>query len=86
MAGVRHDQLDLVGRAVPAVLAVCAVVMVTVSCATSKPDYAKMSGLTYGTTSDQQRLASRRSWAAADVAASALVIVAILAAYLYFRG
>ncbi|MCI0335286.1 MAG: sodium:solute symporter [Planctomycetes bacterium] len=61
-------------------------VMVGVSYATRAPSKAKLSGLTYGTLTDEQRRESRASWSAVDVIATALVLVAILAAYLYFRG
>ncbi|MBN2473358.1 MAG: sodium:solute symporter [Pirellulales bacterium] len=68
------------------ILAVCAAVMIGVSFMTRQPDYEKISGLTYGTTTEAHRRASRGSWGFADVAASAVVLLAILAAYLYFRG
>ena len=68
------------------ILAVCVVVMVGVSYATKSPDYDKLVGLTYGTITDEQREASRKSWNAVDVVSSGLVLAAILAAYLYFRG
>ena len=68
------------------ILAACIVVMVMVSYATRQPDYSRISGLTFGTITDKQREASRRSWSTVDVAASGLVLGAILAAYLYFRG
>jgi SSS family solute:Na+ symporter len=68
------------------ILAVCAVVMVVVSLATAKPDYERISGLTYGTMTDAHRAESRASWTKADVFWSALVLLAIIAAYLYFRG
>ncbi|MCX7426668.1 MAG: sodium:solute symporter [Planctomycetia bacterium] len=68
------------------ILAVCMVVMVAVSFATREPDYDKIGGLTFGTTTAEQRGVSRKSWTAVDVIASGLVLVAILAAYLYFRG
>jgi uncharacterized sodium:solute symporter family permease YidK len=68
------------------ILIVCVVVMVVVSYMTKEPDYKKISGLTYGTVTDQQRSESRSSWSVADVVASAAVLVAILAAYLFFRG
>ena len=68
------------------ILLVCGIVMIVVSYATSKPDYDKISGLTYGTMTGEQRRESRASWSGLDVAASALVLVAIVAAYLYFRG
>ncbi len=65
---------------------VCVVVMVGVSYATREPDYTKISGLTFGTITDAQRSESRRSWGRRDVIASGVVLLAILAAYLYFRG
>jgi SSS family solute:Na+ symporter len=65
---------------------VCVVVMVGVSYATREPDYTKISGLTFGTITGAQRSESRRSWGWLDVGASAAVLVAILAAYLYFTG
>ncbi|HQG46575.1 MAG TPA: Na+/glucose cotransporter, partial [bacterium] len=65
---------------------VCAIVMFSVSYATSEPDYARISGLTYGTTTVDHRKASRSSWGWGDVAASALVLSLILCAYLYFTG
>jgi SSS family solute:Na+ symporter len=68
------------------ILLVSAVAMIAVSYATREPDYQKISGLTYGTTTDEDRRATRSSWNAADVLASAAVLVAIVAAYLYFRG
>lgn len=65
---------------------VTVVVMIVVSYATEKPDYARISGLTYGTTTDEHRMASRRSYDWRDVAGSVLVMVAILIAYVYFNG
>jgi len=68
------------------ILVVCVAVMVMVSHATEEPDYSKMSGLTFETVTDEQRSESRRSWGWRDIAASATVLLAILAAYLYFTG
>ena len=68
------------------ILVVCAIVMVAVSYLTKAPDYEKISGLTYGTITDEQRLATRTSWALRDVLASLIVLGAIVAAYLYFTG
>jgi len=65
---------------------VCIAVMVGVSYMTEAPDYEKISGLTYGTMTHEHRSESRASWDWRDVASSALVIVLILAAYLYFTG
>jgi len=65
---------------------VCAAVMLIVSYRTAEPDYARISGLTYGTVTDEHRSASRASWGRGDVIASVLVVILILAAYLYFVG
>jgi SSS family solute:Na+ symporter len=65
---------------------VCIVVMVVVSHMTSPPAYDKIQGLTYGTLTEEDRKTSRASWNKWDVIASIGVLVAILAAYLYFRG
>jgi len=65
---------------------VCIAVMVVVSHLTNEPAYSKISGLTYGTLTEEDRKASRASWNYWDVIASAAVLAAILAAYLYFRG
>jgi SSS family solute:Na+ symporter len=64
----------------------CVVVMVGVSHATREPDYEKIAGLTFGTVTETQRGESRRSWGRRDLIASAAVLLAILAAYLYFTG
>ena len=68
------------------IFAVCVLVMVGVSYRTKEPDYAAISGLTYGTITADQRRDSRDSWGWGEVAASVAVLVAILAAYLYFTG
>ena len=65
---------------------VCVAVMFVVSYATAPPSYEKISGLTYGTLTDEHRRASRSSWDFRDVAASVTVLVIILVAYLYFNG
>ena len=61
-------------------------VMVVVSYLTPAPQEERLRGLTFGTLTDEQRRESRASWSSLDVVASCLVMVAILAAYLYFRG
>ena len=68
------------------ILLVCIVVMYVVSYLTEEPDYAKISGLTYGTITAEDRTESRGSWNKWDVIASAAVLAAILMAYLYFTG
>jgi SSS family solute:Na+ symporter len=65
---------------------VCVATMVGVSLATRAPDPQSISGLTYGTITTEHRSASRASWDAREVVASALVLLMILAAYLYFSG
>jgi len=65
---------------------VSAAVMVGVSLATSTPDYARLNGLTFATVTASDRRESRANWDWRDVAASAVVLVCILAAYVYFRG
>ncbi len=68
------------------ILAVSAIVMIVISHMSEAPDYAKISGLTYATRTDKDKAASRASWSAIDVILSVVVIVLILAAYLYFVG
>jgi len=65
---------------------VSVVVMIVVSYLTAPPSYEKISGLTYGTVTEEHKRESRSSWKTADVIASAVVLVLIIAAYLYFRG
>ena len=61
-------------------------VLIGVSYATEEPDEKQIEGLTYATVTDEQRAATRNSWTQGDVLASAAVLAAILAAYLYFNG
>ncbi len=68
------------------ILVVSAMVMIVVSHMTAAPDYAKISGLTYGTRTEKDKMISRASWAPIDVILSCVVIALILAAYLYFVG
>jgi SSS family solute:Na+ symporter len=68
------------------ILVVSFAVMVVVSYMTEPPSYEKISGLTYGTVTDEHRKESRASWNKWDVAFSAMVVVLIVAAYLYFVG
>jgi SSS family solute:Na+ symporter len=68
------------------IFVVCVVVMIVVSYMTEIPDYAKISGLTYGTTTEEQRKETRESWSKRDVIFSILLLVFIVAAYLFFTG
>ncbi|HYC29774.1 MAG TPA: sodium:solute symporter [Chitinophagaceae bacterium] len=65
---------------------VCIIVFLIVSYATRKPDYAMIEGLTYSTLTEADRRASRSSWSAKDVLLSLLLVLIILAIYIYFRG
>jgi len=65
---------------------VCIGVMLAVSYMTEKPSYERISGLTYGTTSAEDKNSTRSSWTKGDVIGSVLVILLILASYLYFTG
>ncbi len=68
------------------ILFVCMAVMIVVSYLSRAPDYERISGLTFGTITPEQRADSRSSWNWIDITASAAVLLAILAAYLYFNG
>ncbi|MBN1832586.1 MAG: sodium:solute symporter [Deltaproteobacteria bacterium] len=68
------------------IFAVCVIVMLAVSYATEQPDYDKINGLTYGTTSKGDKEASKASWTKWDVMTSGLVIALIIAMYIYFSG
>jgi SSS family solute:Na+ symporter len=68
------------------ILIICIIVMVGVSYMTEEPDEEKIKGLTFATTTEEQRRATRESWNKWDVIASLVVIIIIIAAYLYFRG
>ncbi|MDI6848958.1 MAG: sodium:solute symporter [Candidatus Saccharicenans sp.] len=61
-------------------------VMFAVSYATEKPDEQKIIGLTFGTVTPEQKQATRSSWSKWDVVASVIVVLLIIAAYLYFTG
>jgi len=61
-------------------------VMYAVSYSSEKPDEQKILGLTFGTVTEEQRLATRASWSTRDVVASIIVVLLIIGAYLYFTG
>ena len=62
------------------------VAMVVVSYLTAAPSEAQIRGLTFATTTEEQKQESRDSWSALDVVASVALMAAIVAAYMYFRG
>jgi SSS family solute:Na+ symporter len=65
---------------------VCVIVMVAVSYMTEPPALERIQGLTFATTSVDERASSRASWDRRDVITSAIVLLLILMAYLYFNG
>jgi SSS family solute:Na+ symporter len=65
---------------------ICASTMIVVSYATPPPADRSISGLTYATVTTEQKRETRRSWNQWDVITSAVVLLLILIAYLYFRG
>lgn len=68
------------------ILIVCIAVFYAVSYATPAPDYKKISGLAFGTLTEEDKAATRGSYDKRDIFWSGFVIVAILVAYIYFRG
>jgi SSS family solute:Na+ symporter len=69
-----------------AIFIVCTVVMFVMSMITRAPDYSRISGLTYGALTEEDRRNTRASWDARDVISSAIVMALIVAAYIYFSG
>jgi len=64
----------------------CIIVMIAVSYMTAPPPYEKINGLTYGTTTAEDKAKSRSSWAASDVIFSVVLMIIIVAIYVYFSG
>jgi SSS family solute:Na+ symporter len=65
---------------------VSAIVMVVVSYMTPAPEYGRIKGLTFETATAEDKATTRASWGTVEVASSAFVLIAIIGAYLYFRG
>jgi SSS family solute:Na+ symporter len=65
---------------------VCMLVFVIVSYASKEPDYARISGLTFSTMTEEDKRATRSTWSVSDIILSVLLIVVIIALYLYFTG
>jgi solute:Na+ symporter, SSS family len=65
---------------------VSSAVMIIVSFLTSEPPATQIQGLTFGTVSHEQKRETRGSWTTRDVVASCIVMVFIIAAYVYFSG
>lgn len=63
---------------------VCVVVLLLVSWATRPPDAVQLHGLTYGTTSGEDRAHSRSTWNIWDAVLSLIVVFLIIAIFIYF--
>jgi SSS family solute:Na+ symporter len=61
-------------------------VLIVVSYVTPPPSDAQLTGLTYQTITPEQQRASRQSWTRRDVISSAIVLLLIASAYVYFNG
>ncbi len=61
-------------------------VIVVVSLMTPKPRPEQLQGITYGTSTPDQRRETRESWTALDVVLTCGLIAAILGIYIYFTG
>ena len=68
------------------IFVVCIVVMFVVSYLTAPPSYEKINGLTYGTTTIEDKEKSRSSWTKSDVIFSVVLCIIIVAIYMYFTG
>ena len=65
---------------------VCVAVMLAVSYSTQAPSEAQIAGLTFGSTSSDDKARSRASWSRLDVVLSGIVLMLILVIYLTFTG
>jgi len=68
------------------IFVVSAVTMVAVSYLTEAPSETQLAGLTFATVAAPDRAKSRSSWNRWDVISSGVVLLLILASYLYFSG
>jgi solute:Na+ symporter, SSS family len=59
-------------------------IMVVVSLLTPKPGEDQLKGLTFATTVAEDRVASRASWNKLDVILSLIIVVIIVAVFMYF--
>ena len=65
-------------------LLISTVIIVGASLASAAPDPARISGLTYGSLTDDDRREIRASWSAADVVATVVVLGLVVGFYAYF--
>ena len=62
----------------------CLVVVIVVSLATPAPDVRKIQGLVFGTSTPEQRAATRASWGTWDVIHTIIILCITAAFYWYF--
>ena len=62
----------------------CLAVVFIVSLFTKAPDEAKIKGLVFGTSTPEQRLATRQSWNAWDIINTVIILGITVAFYIYF--
>ncbi len=65
-------------------LVFCLLVVIIVSLNTPAPDPAKIKGLVFGTSTPEQREATRKSWNVWDIVNSAIILGLTVAFYIYF--
>ena len=65
-------------------LVFCLVVAIVVSLFTQKPDEAKIQGLVFGTSTAEQRAATRASWNHGDIIHTVIILGITVAFYIYF--
>ncbi|WP_422108084.1 sodium:solute symporter [Winogradskyella sp.] len=61
-------------------------VCITVSLASTAPDYTTIRGLAFGTLSEEQKLETKRSYDTIDVILSVLLVIVIISILTYFTG
>ncbi|MDR2761499.1 MAG: sodium:solute symporter [Planctomycetaceae bacterium] len=65
---------------------ICSLLIVGVSLMTPKPNYEKLTGLTYATATESQRRQTRESWNILDVLLTIGLFISIITIYIYFTG
>ncbi|MCL2624442.1 MAG: sodium:solute symporter [Planctomycetaceae bacterium] len=65
---------------------VCSLLIVGISLVTPRPKPEQVAGLTYATSTEEQRQETRVSWNKLDVILTVGLLVTIIAIYIYFRG
>ena len=64
----------------------CVIVCVVVSLLTPAPNEARLSGLTFGTLTSEQKSFNKSSYEWIDIVASVMLVIAVLSVLIYFQG